>query len=54
MSLPICGHTAGSGVPGVPGVFEDGLCELVREIGAGDRCQSEGGHRHRFGGRHAA
>lgn len=54
MSFPICGHTAGSNIPRVPGVFEDRLCVLVREIGASDRCQSERGHRHGFSSCHAA
>lgn len=40
MSFPIGGHIAGPSVPGVFGVFEDGLRVAVREIRAGDRCQS--------------
>lgn len=40
MSFPIGGHIAGPSVPGVLGIFEDGLRVAVREIRAGDRCQS--------------
>lgn len=40
MSFSIRGHIAGSSVPGVLGIFEDGLRVAVREIRAGDRCQS--------------
>lgn len=53
MPIPICGYTTGSGIPGVPGVPENRLRVPVREIGAGDRRQSERGHRHCFDCSHA-
>lgn len=53
MSLPVCGYFTRSSVPGVPGISEDRLQDAVREIRAGDRRESERGHRHCFGGGHA-
>lgn len=53
MPFPVRGHTTRSGLPGVPGVPENGLQVIVREIGACDWRESERRHRHGFGGSHA-